>query len=59
MANLEQKAETVFGDAPQRVSLLMVPRGSDLLAHEANSILAKKVIGKTDVDIAALIQETK
>jgi wobble nucleotide-excising tRNase len=57
LPDLENKAKTVFGDAPQAVTLLKVPDGANLLAHEANKILKKKVIGKTDVDIAALIQK--
>ena len=57
LTDIEKKAETVFGEAPQAVLMLAVPNGADLLAHEANSILKKKVIGKTDVDIAALIQK--
>ena len=57
LADIEKKAETVFGEAPQAVLMLSVPNWGDLLAHEANKILHKKVIGKTDVDIAALIQK--
>lgn len=57
LTDLENKAETVFGEAPQAVTLLKVPDGSNLLAHETSTILKKKVIGKTDVDIAALIQK--
>ncbi len=57
LVDLERKAETVFGETPQTTPILEVPISSDLLAHETNSILKKKVIGKTDVDIAALIQK--
>ena len=57
LAELEKKGETVFGEAPEAALVLTVPNSTDLLAHEANSILGKKVIGKTDVDIAALIQK--
>ena len=57
LAEVEKKAETVFGEAPQAALILTVPNSTDLLAHEANSILGKKVIGKTDADIAALIQK--
>ncbi|MFP5459817.1 MAG: AAA family ATPase, partial [Bacteriovoracia bacterium] len=57
LADLENKGSTVFGEAPQAALTLAVPNGADLLAHETNAILKKKVIGKTDVDIAALIQK--
>lgn len=57
LTDLENKASTVFGDAPQAAVTLAVPNETDLLAHETNAILKKKVIGKTDVDIAALIQK--
>jgi wobble nucleotide-excising tRNase len=57
LTDLEKKAETVFGEAPQAVLVLTVPDGVSLSAHEADSILKKKVIGKTDVDIAAMIQK--
>lgn len=57
LPDLESRASTVFGEAPQAAPTLAVPNGAALLAHEANPILKKKVIGKTDVDIAALIQK--
>ncbi|MCB1129746.1 MAG: AAA family ATPase [Verrucomicrobiae bacterium] len=57
LTDLENKASTVFGDAPLAALTLAVPNGADLLAHETNAILKKKVIGKSDVDIAALIQK--
>ena len=56
---LEEKAETIYvhGETPQQVELLNVPFLDSLLAHETNSILNKKVIGKSDVDIGALIEK--
>jgi wobble nucleotide-excising tRNase len=57
LTDLVNKASTVFGEAPQLALTLAVPNGAELLAHETNAILNKKVIGKTDVDIAALIQK--
>lgn len=57
LADIEKKAETVFGALPRAAIALIVPDGARLLAHEAESILSKKVIGKMDVDIAALIQK--
>ena len=57
LVDLEKKAETVFGKAPQAAPVLAVPNVADLITHEANGILSKKVIGKTDVDIAGIIQK--
>jgi wobble nucleotide-excising tRNase len=55
-ADLEAKAETVFGDTPERAGKLPKISSVALLAHEGNPILSKKVIGKGDVDIAAMIE---
>ena len=57
LAGLEQKAETVFGESPQPLPVPKVLNGSDLVVHESNGIMAKKVIGKTDVDIARIIEK--
>ena len=57
LTDLERKAETIFADEKEMVSELSITNSADLLAHEVNSILRKKVIGKTDVDIAALIKK--
>ena len=57
LSNLEQKAETVFGETPQTELTLTITNHRDILAHEANPILKKKVVGKSDVDIAAMIQK--
>ena len=52
--DLERRAETIFGDAPTKQPLLPT-LSSSLVAHESNTILKKKVVGKEDVDIAAMI----
>ena len=57
LAELKRKAETVFGDTPQQEEILIIPDWKNLLIHETNPILKKKVIGKSDVDIAAMIQK--
>ena len=57
LIDLENKAKTVFSDTQQAALVLPVPDGTSLLAHEAKSILKKRVIGKMDVDIAALIHK--
>lgn len=53
---LNAKAATVFGDTPEKEEELKIPTWVDLVAHEKNQILQKNIIGKSDVDIAALIQ---
>jgi wobble nucleotide-excising tRNase len=57
LLDIENRAISVFGESPQAVPVLVVPDGADLLAHETDAILKKKVIGRSDVDIAALIQK--
>ncbi len=55
--DLKQRAKTVFGETPQREELLRLPDLKALLTHETNPILQKPVIGKSDVDIAAIIKK--
>ena len=52
---LETKAETVYGKTPQAATIIPVPNYETLLSLEFDPILKKKVIGKEDVDIAAMI----
>lgn len=52
--DLEKRAETIFGDTPTKQPPLPT-LSSSLVAHESNAILKKNVIGKEDVDIAAMI----
>lgn len=54
--DLKQRAAKLFGPAPTRVNPLIVVDSTPLLRHEGNPILEKKIIGKEDVDIAAMIQ---
>ncbi|WP_429539969.1 AAA family ATPase [Pseudomonas fluorescens] len=53
---LTEKAKTVFGPTPLVEPTVPLLGAGGVLGHEANTILVKKVIGKEDVDIAALIQ---
>ena len=55
LEELESKAATLFGPAPMREEPVNLPDIDRLVSHAANSILSKKVVGKSDVDIAALI----
>lgn len=52
---MTERAVSVFGEAPQPVTLLPLPAVQVLLDHEKNSILAKRVVGREDVDISAMI----
>lgn len=54
---LEKKAESVFGSTPTAVTLFPVIDATNLLAYESAPILKKRVIGKEDVDIAAMIRK--
>ena len=57
LAELEKKAESVFAQAPTTAVLVPVIDTTKLIAHENNPILKKRVIGKDDVDIAAMIKK--
>lgn len=57
LPELEKKAESVFGPAPTSEASVPSVDAAKLLAHEANPILKKRVIGKEDVDIAAMIKK--
>lgn len=57
LADLEKRAATLFGADPSDVAVVQPLRTKSLVAHEKNAILAKKVLGKEDIDIAAMIQK--
>ena len=57
LAELEKKAATVFGPFPTKESIIPELDAKSLLRYEQNPILKKRVIGKGDVDIAALIKK--
>lgn len=57
LAELEKKAESVFGPAPTKEASILAFDTSKLLAYETAPILQKRVIGKEDVDIAAMIKK--
>ena len=59
LEELKAKASTLFGSQPSRQALFEVPDDEigRMIRHETNPILARKVIGKSDVDIAALIEK--
>ena len=53
---LEAKAATVFGTAPVKLPLVAQIDYARLLELEVDPIWGKKIIGKSDIDIAKLIQ---
>ena len=56
-ADLEKKAEIVFGLNPTSEASITAVDTTKLITHESNPILKKRVIGKEDVDIAAMIKK--
>ena len=57
LADLEKRAETVFGPTPTVENSVPGVDMAKVLAHESDAILKKRVIGKEDVDIAAMIKK--
>lgn len=57
LTELERRAETIFGPTPTAEAIIPAVDMAQLLIHQANPILKKKVIGKGDVDIAAMIKK--
>jgi len=57
LAFLEKIAETIFGQAPTYQQALPSIDPAKTISHESCAILKKKVIGKEDVDIAAMIKK--
>jgi len=57
LAELEKKAESVFGPTPTDEEAVPSVDASKLLMNEADPILKKRVFGKEDVDIAAMIKK--
>ena len=57
LVDLEHRARTVFSNKPNTEQIIPLPDWMILIDHENNPILRKKIIGKSDVDIAALIKK--
>jgi wobble nucleotide-excising tRNase len=57
LGELEKRAESVFGPTPTTEASVPSVDASKLIAHEVNPILKRRVIGKDDVDIAAIIKK--
>ena len=54
---LEEKAKSVFDTARSTEQIITDIDPTNLLVHESNPILKKRVIGKEDVDIAEMIKK--
>lgn len=57
IAELQKKSKIIFGETPTKLSLIPMIIYSDIQKIENNAIWAKKIIGKTDVNIATIIQK--
>ncbi|MDO8946182.1 MAG: AAA family ATPase [Desulfocapsaceae bacterium] len=57
LVDLEKRAETVFGPTPTVEQSISSIETAKVATHESNLILKKRVIGKEDVDIAAMIKK--
>lgn len=57
LEELEKKSASIFGQTPVTESIVAAIDARSLLSHEFNPILQKRVIGKEDVDIAAMIKK--
>ena len=56
-ADLEKRAASVFGPPPTDEAAVVAVDTAKLIAHEINAILKKRVVGKEDIDIAAMINK--
>ena len=57
LAELEKKSESIFGPTPTTEQAVPAAETANLIGHETDPILKKRVIGKDDVDIAAMIKK--
>jgi wobble nucleotide-excising tRNase len=56
LEELREKAKTIFGEAPQSISVINAISYGRVLEVENDPIWKKIIVGKADVDIAKLIQ---
>ncbi len=57
LAELEKKSESIFDPTPTTEQAVPAIESAKLIGHDTNPILKKRVIGKDDVDIAAMIKK--
>ena len=56
LEGMRERAKTVYGPSRAAEPLISIPSAQNLIDLEASPILAKVVVGKKDVDVAALIE---
>lgn len=56
LSKLQEQAQTIYADDPIKEDIITPIPFVDLLGLEQSSVLAKKIIGSSDVDIAAMIE---
>lgn len=54
--DLKEKSKTIFGEEPVTIPLIQSISYTRLSEIETNDLWSKKIIGKSDVDISAMIQ---
>jgi len=54
---LEERASAVFGQTPVKEEKISLLKFEDFVLFEASPLLSKRIIGRSDVDIAAMIQK--
>ncbi len=57
LTRLEEKYKTVFGAAPTTEQIITPINAANVISYESNLILEKCVVGKSDVNIAAMIKK--
>jgi wobble nucleotide-excising tRNase len=57
LEDMRERAKTVYGPSKAQEALIAAPSADRLIALESSPILAKVVVGKKDVDVAALIEK--
>ena len=57
LAGLQERALTLYGEQPAKISLVPSLDLTRLAAFESSPVLAKKVIGKEDASISAIIKQ--
>lgn len=55
--DLKEKSKTIFGEEPVTIPIIQSISYSRLEEIEINELWSKKIIGKSDVDISAMIQK--
>lgn len=55
--DLEERSETIFGETLTKEISIEAIHASNLIGHEDNLVLSKRVLGKEDVDITGMIKK--